>query len=152
MLGDLQRLLVKQTLHELIAGFSRAADRLDAPAMVALFHPDASIDSGLVRGPPAHFAPEFVRWVREYAHVIFHAVTNECFQIEGSRASGESCVLALSRLNGKLEDRGFDRDVLTAGRYLDRFERRSGEWRFIERRFVLDYSIERRAGQQYIAR
>jgi hypothetical protein len=142
---ELETLLVKQTLHELIAGFSRAADRLDAPAMAALFHPDATIDSGVLRGHPEYFAAGFVRWVQEHARVTFHAVSSELFQVDGTVASGESYLLAVSRLKGTRECFGFDREVLTAGRYLDRFEQREGQWKFSERRFVLDYSITRYA-------
>jgi hypothetical protein len=107
---ELETLLVKQTLHELIARFSRAADRLDAPSMAALFHPDATIDSGVLRGHPEYFAAEFVRWVQEHARVTFHAVSSELFQVDGTVA-----------------------------------KQREGQWKFSERRFVLDYSITRYA-------
>jgi hypothetical protein len=141
----IEQLLIKQALHELNAKFSRAADRLDAPAMQALFHPDAHIDSGVLQGPPDYFAPEFVRWVRQNARVTFHSVSSELFEIEGTKASGESYMMALSRLNATPESPAVDLDVLTAGRYLDRFEQREGCWKFTQRRFILDYSISQPA-------
>jgi hypothetical protein len=52
-------------------------------------------------------------------------------------AIGESYVIAVARLRGATGEC----DVLTFGRYFDRFERRSGCWRFSERRFVLDHSM-----------
>jgi hypothetical protein len=64
-------------------------------------------------------------------------VTNEWFLIDGDRAIGESYVVAVARLRGEMSER----DVLTFGRYFDRFERRSGHWKFTERRFVLDHSV-----------
>lgn len=140
-MNELEILLIKQALHELNARFSRAADRLDAPAMQALFHPDAHIDSGVLQGPPEYFATEFVRWVKQNARVIFHSVSSELFEIEGTRASGETYMMAISRLNSTPQSSGTDLDVLTAGRYLDRFEQRDGCWKFTERRFILDYSI-----------
>jgi hypothetical protein len=133
---ELGRLLIKQSLHELIAAFSRAADRLDESAMAELFHPDAIIDSGVIRGNPKYFAAEFASWVRANARLLFHAVTNEWFQVDGQHAIGESYVTAVSRLRGQTGES----DVLTVGRYLDRFERRANIWKFIERRFVLDHS------------
>lgn len=135
--AEIEVLLAKQALHELIAAYCRAVDRLDEPAFVALFHSDAIIDSGVLRGDPAYFAREFNRWVRLNARVIFHAVTNEWFVIDGVRAIGESYVVALSRVHG---DSG-ERDVLTLGRYFDRFERRNGSWKISERRFVFDHSV-----------
>jgi hypothetical protein len=142
---ELEQLLIKQTLHELVARFSRAADRLDAPAMQALFHPDAHIDSGVLQGPPEYFAVEFVRWVGQNARLIFHAVSSELFEIDGTKASGESYMMAISRINATPQSSDADLDVLTAGRYLDRFEQRDGRWKFTERRFVLDYSISQPA-------
>jgi len=142
--GDaISRLLIKQTLHELLTGFSRAVDRLDEPAMVALFHPDARIDSGVIRGAPGYFAAKFVRWVRTNARLLFHAVSNEWFQIDGSRAIGESYVVAVSRIRAE----SGENDVLTVGRYFDRFECRETVWKFSERRFVLDHSTLLAAGQ-----
>jgi hypothetical protein len=135
---DLERLLAKQALHELITAFSRAVDRLDEPALVDIFHPDAIVDSGVIRGAPAYFAREFVQWVRQHARLVFHAVTNEWFQVSGLDAIGESYVVAASRLYG---DGSGERDVMTFGRYLDRFQARDGRWKFLERRFVLDHSV-----------
>ncbi len=133
----IEQLLAKQALHELVTGYSRAVDRLDLAAFVELFHADAVIDSGVVRGAPAYFAQEFDHWVRGHARILFHAVTNEWFRIDGERAIGESYVLAVVRLRG---DSG-ERDMLTVGRYLDRFELRELRWKFSERRFVLDHNI-----------
>lgn len=133
-------LLAKQDLAELCAAYSRAVDRLDEAAFVELFHPDAVIDSGVLRGDPAYFAREFAAWVRSRARVIFHALCQQWFVVDGNAARGESYVLAVARL---FEADGQERDVLTAGRYLDRFECREGRWRFLERRFVVDHSVAR---------
>ena len=141
---ELEQLLAKQTLHELLTAFSRGVDRLDEAALVELFHPDAVIDSGVIRGDPKHFASEFVRWVRLHARLVFHAVTNEWFQVDGPNAIGESYVVAVSRLRG---DPG-ESDVLTVGRYFDRFERREKVWKFIERLFVLDHSMFQTANSE----
>jgi len=137
-------LLARQELHDLNARYCRAVDRLDEQAFMTLFHPDAVIDSGVLRGEPAYFVKEFAKWVRLHARVITHCITNEWFRIEGNRARGESYVIATSRLR---EDNG-ERDVLTVGRYLDCFEDRSSGWKFTERRFVLDHSIARNAHER----
>jgi hypothetical protein len=142
LIAEIERLLAKQALHELNTAYSRAVDRLDEPALVDLFHSDAIIDSGVLRGTPAYFAREFALWVRRNARIISHAVTNEWFSIDGPRAIGESYVVALIRLR---DDTG-ESDVLTVGRYFDRFEYRDNRWRFWERRFVLDHSVTLSAG------
>jgi hypothetical protein len=133
----LSTFLVKQTLHELNVRYCSAIDRLDEEAFVTLFHHDALIDSGVVRGSPRPFAREFIDWVRGRARVIAHQITNEHFEIAYPSARAECSVIAISRLLG--EDQ--DTDALTFGRYLDHFEEREGSWRFLRRRFVLDHSV-----------
>jgi SnoaL-like domain len=135
--SEIEGLLTKQTLHELVAAYSHAVDRLDEAAFLELFHGDAIIDSGVLRGEPLDFMRGFTEWIRVNAIVTSHAVTNEWFRIDGSQAVGESYVTALSRLRGEPADH----DVLAVGRYFDRFERRDGKWKFSERRFVLDHTV-----------
>jgi hypothetical protein len=134
---QLEALFVKQTLHELNTAYSRAVDRLDEAAFVALFHVDAIIDSGVLCGEPVYFAREFARWIRRHGRLTSHVITNEWFQIEGANAIGESYVVAIARLRGDPKES----DVLTFGRYFDRFEQRDGAWKFVDRRFVLDHSV-----------
>lgn len=136
--ADIAELLVKQKLRELVAAYSRAADRADEAAMAALFHPESLVDSGVIRADGRTFAREFVRWYRENADALSHSVCSSWFVVEGSSAVGESYVLGLSRLNA-VHGR---KQALTAGRYLDRFACRAGEWRFTERRFIADLGID----------
>ena len=75
--------------------------------------------------------------MRPHSRLVFHAVTNEWFRIDGDEAIGESYVIAVRRLRAQ----SGERDTLTVGRYFARFERRSNRWKFIERRFVLDHYI-----------
>jgi hypothetical protein len=134
---DIDVLLSKQALHELIAAYCRAVDRADEEALASLFHPDATVTGGVVNGSGRHFAHEVPKWLRANAKLVFHTVTNEWFVVDGNRAAGESYVLALSTTRSE----NGDQDTLTGGRYLDRFERREGVWKFVERTFVMDCNI-----------
>ena len=140
---NLEELLIKQNLHELCVDYTHAVDRCDGAALRDLFCPDGVIDSGALRGNPEFFAREFVNWVHRFAKVTFHAVTNERFHISGSEATGESYVVAVARIRSDSgAGHSTERDVLSVGRYLDRFQKREGVWRFLERRFVLDHEVE----------
>ncbi|HEX7070752.1 MAG TPA: nuclear transport factor 2 family protein, partial [Rhodothermales bacterium] len=72
------------------------------------------------------------------ADALSHSVCSSWFAVKADEAVGESYVLALSRLNSAHGGK----HALTAGRYLDRFACRSGEWRFTERQFVVDVTID----------
>jgi hypothetical protein len=130
----LDRLLSRQCLADLVAAYSRAADRADAGALGLLFHEGSLADSGVIRAEGREFAKRFVEWVHEHAEAISHAVCSSWFEIDGDRAVGESYVLAMCRY--KAAHGG--RQSLTSGRYLDRFSRIDGTWKFSERRFVVD--------------
>ena len=133
-------LLAKQELHELLAAYCRAVDRADEQALRDLFHPDAVVYGGVVNGTAAEFARGVVDWLRANAPVAFHTITNEYFEVRGDVASGECYVLAISTARGDP-----DTDTLTAGRYLDRFERRQGVWKFLEHTFVMDTNVNQPA-------
>jgi len=133
-MNALDELLAKQRLSELIAAYSRAADRSDERLLASLFHPGAVCDSGVIRAEGTEFAQRFVAWTREHAAVLSHSACTSLFEVDGERATGETYVLAMCRLN----ERHGGGQSLVAGRYLDRFERRGGEWKFSERRFVVD--------------
>jgi SnoaL-like protein len=134
---ELDVLLAKQALHELNAAYCRAMDRADATALAALFHPGAIVNGGMFNGDAAHFSQAGPAWLREHATLVFHSVTNEFFVVEGDVASGESYLLAFLTMRTE----GGNRDVITGGRYLDRYERRNGQWRFTQRTFVMDCNL-----------
>jgi len=99
----------------------------------------------MINGDARYFAREVPKWLRANARLVFHTITNEWFVVDGDRAAGESYVLALSTTRG---DKG-DLDTITGGRYLDRFERRNGTWKFIERTFVMDSNINQASTAVY---
>ncbi|MDX3899115.1 MAG: nuclear transport factor 2 family protein [Sphingobium sp.] len=132
----IDELIARQEISELITGYSRAVDRADAGALTALFHPDASVVTGVFNGRASDFAQEITGWLRANAKLTCHTVSNVWLSIRGDRAIGESYILGLNR------DIGADpQDHIAGGRYLDRFERRDGTWRFSERVFVMDWNI-----------
>jgi hypothetical protein len=144
-LDQLDELLAKQSLHELLSAYCRAVDRADEQALRALFHPDAIVNGGVVNGDAAAFASGVARWLRANAPVAFQTITNEYFEVSGARASGECYVLALNTSVGSAGNT----DTITAGRYLDRFERREGQWKFIEHTFVMDCNINQPSSAVY---
>jgi hypothetical protein len=62
-------------------------------------------------------------------------VTNHWIDIDGDNAVGESYVVAFQGTKGDSPQ-----DVMTGGRYIDRYECRGGEWKISHRTFVMDWT------------
>lgn len=131
----LQRLIDKNDCVELVHKLARAIDRCDGDLVDSVFHPDATDDHGGYKGT----ARDFVPWVMDVLNGMRrtqHIIGNVLVEIDGDRAQGESYFIAHHVLPG---DDG-ERFMVAAGRYLDRFERRSGAWRMSHRHAVYDWS------------
>ena len=133
----IRELLDKQALHELVLRYCRAVDRADEELLLSCYHPDAFDDHGSFRGGPAEFA-EHLRGGTLNPEIqvgpVQHALTNAVFEVRGDVAYGESYVEVRRTLaDGRLER--------AMGRYVDRFERRDGEWRIAHRRVLLESAV-----------
>ncbi|MDG5496156.1 nuclear transport factor 2 family protein [Niveispirillum sp. BGYR6] len=132
-MNDLDTLLAKQALHELNMAYNRAVDRADEALLRSLWHPDATVDFGYFTGPAAEFCGLAVGATGGLAR-SFHMAGNEWFDIRGDQAVGEIYSLTLAAAAGA------DTDSILYGRYLDRYERREGLWKFSHRQYLLDWN------------
>lgn len=132
--AKLEHLISKEDLHELCMRYCRAADRTDVALWNTVFHSDATCDLGdFFRGKAWEFAERFFPIMRERFIGTHHFIGNERFIIDGDYAEGEISLFSLKAL----ESNPRQAELLTA-RYLDRYERRDGEWRILHRQSVLD--------------
>ena len=67
--------------------------------------------------------------------------------MDGDIAQVESYVLAWHPVYD--EQAGRETHALAGGRYLDRFERRDGEWKIADRRVVLDWTRTSLPGEEW---
>ena len=88
--------------------------------------------SGVIDGSGAEFAEGITRFVRDNLDYCFHSIANEWIKIDGDTAVGELYVLAHMTAGGQ--------DVMTGGRYLDKYERQDGSWKIKSRIFVVDWN------------
>ncbi|GAB4144813.1 MAG: hypothetical protein Tsb0016_14450 [Sphingomonadales bacterium] len=136
--------LSKQALHELLMAYCRGVDRTDADLLRSTFHPDAQVITGVFNGGAMEFVDFIVALVRDQLKYVFHSVANEWFEIRGDDALGESYAIALATVDGP----DGPVDVLTGGRYIDRFARRDGAWKIASRSFVCDWTISQSSSVQ----
>lgn len=130
----MQEWIDRVALHDLVMRYCRGCDRRDFALVRALYHDDAIDDHGaMFKGGP----DEFVAWLPQTtAHwdLTRHAISNSLFVIDGDRAEGEHYVEAWHRT------RAPDARLFVAlGRYLDRYEKREGIWKFTYRSLVFDH-------------
>ncbi len=124
--------LSRLEIHDLSMAYCRGVDRADAALLKSIFHDDAVVISGVVNGSGAEFADGVTAYVRDNLDYCFHSVANEWIEVGGDRAIGELYVLAHMTAGGN--------DVMTGGRYIDRYERRAGQWKIASRVFVMDWN------------
>ena len=133
----LQELLDKQAIQELVIKYCRAADRQDWELMASLYHEDATDDHGqMFRGS----AKDYLAWLpsmRGQMEVTSHHVSNHYIVVNGDRAEGEVYIVAY-HLKGTRD--GQKNQVVTGGRYLDKYENRGKGWKFAARKAILDWN------------
>jgi hypothetical protein len=131
----LARLMATQAISERIYQYSRAVDRLDAAMLADVYWPDGTDDHGIFCGS----ASDYVTWVMSYVGAwisTHHDNGNIMVDLDGDTAWVESHWTGWYRLPHEL---GYT-DLISCGRYLDRFECRSGIWRIAHRSCVSDWN------------
>jgi ketosteroid isomerase-like protein len=130
----LARLVDRAEIEEVLARYCRGVDRGDEGALASVYHPDATDDHGTFTGPAREFATWAVGGAAKVWHSSHHTVHNVMIDwLSADVAHVESYVLGLNR---RLGDPGAVE--VFAGRYLDRFERRHGEWKIAHRKAIRD--------------
>jgi SnoaL-like domain len=124
--------LSRDAIRALIAGYSRGVDRGDKALLSSIFWPDSAVISGVVNASGSEFADGIVDYVTANLDYCFHSVANEWIDVKGDHAVGEHYILAHMCAG--------DQDVMTGGRYIDRYERRGGVWKIASRTFIADWN------------
>jgi hypothetical protein len=141
MINDrLEAVLSKQELAELNAKYCRAVDRLDEALMASLFHPDATVDFPFLKGNANEFPARMMAY-EATREASFHACSSHWFEVSGDTAVGEVYLIGWER--GPIN--AVATDSLSGARYVDRFERRFGLWKYLHRTLIVDWSMSRPA-------
>ena len=131
----IEELADREAIRECQYRLARGIDRLDAAMLRTAYWPDAHIDYG---GMDFAGTPEdYIGWAFPRIgtmNQIQHFLSNMLMTIRGSSADAEIYYYIIQNVN--LTEG--PRDVIGAGRYLDRLEKRGEEWRIVERLVVTD--------------
>ena len=132
----LQQLIARDAIRLRLERLARGEDRRDAELIRSCWWPDATYDYGVQNGDFA----SYLAWVVPGADAIKdtqHVLGQSYIVIDGAdSARVETHVISYHRVD---YGDGQDRDTCIGGRYLDRMERRGGEWRIAERTMLYDW-------------
>ncbi len=131
----IETLLAKQEIYELSCRYMRGLDRLDRELLLSVFHEDGWCEYGFSNCAPAEFI-DYAMTALQGHEANQHMIGNVLIDVEGDEAFGEVYFNAYHKVRG---ESGFE-DVIIAGRYLDRYEKRDGEWKFAYRSERVDWS------------
>lgn len=132
----LQEMLDEFALRKLVHLYCRAVDRGDLEAVRELYHPDAEDQHGAFSsGSIDDFLVRLAR-TRPHLRSMQHHITTTNFAIHGDSAEGEIYSIATHVFATKKGET----EVIVGGRYLDKYEKRSSTWKFIERAIVTDWA------------
>jgi ketosteroid isomerase-like protein len=127
----------RMAIQDCIHSHARGHDRFDVDAMTASYHPDGIDEHGAAA---VNCGPEYGEWANQThargALQNLHNITTHTCEIDGDIAHAESYVLV-----GLLNPDGITARFIN-GRYVDRLEKRDGEWKIALRRCTLDLMLQ----------
>ena len=130
------RLKDRQDILDCIQRECRGRDRQDVEQIASCWWEDGVDEHGAV----VTFAPDYPERANAGHRAAFvatsHNITNSVCDIEGHTANVESYVI------GALAWKHGDKTTIACGRYLDRLEKRSGEWRILVRRCTIEATAD----------
>lgn len=132
----LQALLDKQDITELIHSYCNAADRHDHEKMRELYHDDALDDHGAFFNGLAMEFIDKLPDIQAPMVILHHNITTVNIALEGNYGEGEVYILAFHQI--QTDDQPVD--LMIGGRYLDRYEKRAGVWKFSHRAVLADWA------------
>ena len=144
--AEVRDLAARRDIYDAVCRYMRGQDRLDAALHRSAFHDDAWVDCGLMAGS----ADEFVDFAQGFLADLGgsqHIIGQTRFEIDGNRASGEVYFYAWHRI----EQDGKAKDLSVAGRYVDEYQCRDGEWRISLRRELIDWARTDDAADGFLA-
>lgn len=123
----------RQAIRDVIDRYSRGVDRQDKDILVSCYHPDAVDDHGMFVGA----ADSFFDWLDpSHLHLFAthqHIVCNHTCELAGDIAHTETYYMfaGMTKADNAL--------AMSGGRYVDRLEKRGGEWRIAARKCLVEW-------------
>lgn len=130
-----QALIDRDAIEDVLLRYCRACDREDERLLTSVFHPDAALEyPDFFTGLFQEIVTSMVQSRKRYSATL-HVLTNISIKLDGDVGYSESYIVAHHTYDVAADTCHF----IGGGRYLDRFERRAGEWRIAHRTAYMDW-------------
>ncbi|MGF7150199.1 ketosteroid isomerase-like protein [Sphingomonas zeicaulis] len=116
----------REDIRACLLRYTRGVDRHDRELMLSAYWPDAYDEHGVAEGIAADFVDWAIGWHGKFQTRHHHGILNHSCELDGDSAHAETYYIFWG------ENRQGP-PQLSFGRYIDRFERRGGEWRIAHR-------------------
>jgi len=129
----------RRAIFDCIKRNARGNDRFDAELVSSTYHDDGIHQLGLKDIPGRDYGAHANGAHGALFDANLHNVTMHTCEIDGNVAHAESYSLGL------FLDKGAETGRILAGRYIDRLEKRGGQWRIVLRRTTVEVAMEGRS-------
>ena len=132
----LEAIEAREQITQVLYRYCRGWDRRDEDIIRSCFWPEARHQHGAFDGLSMDFVA-FGLTLTAKVKGVRHAISNVMIELSGDRAISECYFTAIHRR--PTPDGASEEDRFLEGRYIDRLERRDGEWRIIHRVGLNDF-------------
>ena len=130
--AEVEDMKSREAIRQQITRYGRGQEWLDVSLMHEVFWPDAHVDFGFFKGTWEDYAPVLME-IEAGPETTYHFCGSPQIELDGDTAYVEVYGIAGGRRDGHTHIYG--------GRYIERFERRNGEWRIADCRYTLDWDM-----------
>jgi len=131
-----QELVDKEAIRHAVLRYCRGVDRSDEELLASAYHDDAVDYHGARPFEGAAIAPGILDLVSK-SRVSQHQILNQFIELHGPEAAAAETYFTAWQT---LEYEGAERMLIAVGRYIDRFEKRAGEWRIAHRVVIVEHT------------
>lgn len=125
----------QQAVKSIAHRFARGLDRADREIIESCFHEDGTDDHGVFKGTVQEFCDWVMPQLKNFKSTQ-HIISTQNAEVIGERAVCESYFYARHDMP---TDAG-RKELIAAGRYIDKLEKRDGVWKIKHRKAVFDWN------------
>lgn len=130
--GDrLRTLFDRQEILDCLTRVSRGIDRSDRDLFLSAFHTDGTIQLGGHASPPREVFEQTIAMLEKSHFAALHNIMNHTCDLKGDVAHTETYFQFLARNRDET-------NRISAGRYIDKLERRGGQWKIMSRATLVE--------------